>query len=259
MVCRCDFVAFREDLRLQSPIIRIFRDRACVWTTEQSRTVENSRVHSTRKPEKNPVQPEKNPIWSANRRKIRYNRRKLRYFRRKIRYPYLRIVNHETKDLGAETQWHVCEVQLFHRAFAEHKVFYIHHDYYLHTANSHQFVVLHCLFTKPTADVWAYITLMGWIITLSLWLILQNNEGNTRYLVFRNLSGEWSKIMSRSVCQPLWATLSHTWFLSDLTGSVVLASAALNWHKIKHLNWFLSDTCKIRTILWMRGIWAFRW
>ncbi len=41
--CRCEFVAFREDLGLQSHIIIIFRNRACVLTTEQSRIVEHTR------------------------------------------------------------------------------------------------------------------------------------------------------------------------------------------------------------------------
>jgi hypothetical protein len=68
MGCKCDFVAFREDLRLQSPIIIIFRDHACVRTTEQSRTIEYTRLEY--------------------RRKIRYFRRKIWYFWRKIRYRY---------------------------------------------------------------------------------------------------------------------------------------------------------------------------
>jgi hypothetical protein len=40
---RCDFVAFRVDLRLRSPIIMIFRSRSCEQTTEQSRTLEYNR------------------------------------------------------------------------------------------------------------------------------------------------------------------------------------------------------------------------
>jgi hypothetical protein len=61
MVGRCDFVAFRVpvDLRLQSPMIIIFRNCACVRTTEQSRSVEYT-------------QPD---FW----RKIRYLWRKIRY------------------------------------------------------------------------------------------------------------------------------------------------------------------------------------
>jgi hypothetical protein len=66
MVGRCDFVAFRVDLRLQSPIIIIFRNGACVRTTKQSRTVEYTRLD----------------FWT----KIRYFWRKIRYFWRKIRY-----------------------------------------------------------------------------------------------------------------------------------------------------------------------------
>ncbi len=50
----------------------------------------------------------------------------------------LRIVNNETKDLGVET--HVCEVQLIHRAFAERKVFYMHHDFQLAHCKSTQFL-----------------------------------------------------------------------------------------------------------------------
>ncbi len=49
MVGRCYFVAFRVDLSLRSPIIIIFRNRACVQTTEQSRTVEYSRPDFWRK------------------------------------------------------------------------------------------------------------------------------------------------------------------------------------------------------------------
>jgi hypothetical protein len=76
MVCRCDFVAFREDLRLQSPIIIIFRDRACVRSTDQSSTVEYTRPNFGEKSgylkkksgmkfslEKNPVLLEKNPAF----------------------------------------------------------------------------------------------------------------------------------------------------------------------------------------------------
>ncbi len=75
MVGRCYFVAVRVDLRLQSPIIIIFRNRACVRTTEQSRTVEYTDRISGEKSgisgeksgmkyslEKNPVLLEKNPV-----------------------------------------------------------------------------------------------------------------------------------------------------------------------------------------------------
>ncbi len=73
---RCYFVAFRADLRFQSPIIIIFRNRACVRTTEQSRTVEYTRPDFRENPvwfgeksgmkcglEKNPVLLEKNPVF----------------------------------------------------------------------------------------------------------------------------------------------------------------------------------------------------
>jgi hypothetical protein len=59
MVYRCYFVVFQEDLRLQSSIIIIFRDCAYVRTSEQSRTVEYTRLEY--------------------RRKIRYITRKTRY------------------------------------------------------------------------------------------------------------------------------------------------------------------------------------
>jgi hypothetical protein len=76
MVGKCDFMAFRVDLRLQSPRIIIFRNRACVRTTEQSRTVEYTRPDFWKKSgisgeqsgrkcslEKNPVCLEKNPVF----------------------------------------------------------------------------------------------------------------------------------------------------------------------------------------------------
>jgi hypothetical protein len=44
MVGRCDFVAFWVDLRLRYPIFIIFRNQACVQATEQSRTVEYTRL-----------------------------------------------------------------------------------------------------------------------------------------------------------------------------------------------------------------------
>jgi hypothetical protein len=50
-------VAFRVDLRLQSPIIIICRKLKCVWTTEQSRKVEQARSL-----EKTPVFVENNLI-----------------------------------------------------------------------------------------------------------------------------------------------------------------------------------------------------
>ena len=73
MFSRCDFVAFREDLRLKSPIIKFFRDRRCVQTSEQSRAL--ARVPSgfgeksgmvwrkIRYLEKNPVLLEKNVVF----------------------------------------------------------------------------------------------------------------------------------------------------------------------------------------------------
>jgi hypothetical protein len=50
MVCRCYFVAFRVDLRLQSPKSIIFKNRACVPTTEQSTSTLDRIL-------------EKNPVW----------------------------------------------------------------------------------------------------------------------------------------------------------------------------------------------------
>ncbi len=70
---RCDFVAFRVDLRLRSPIIIIFRIRSCEQTTEQSKTLERNR----------------NPRGG----KIRWKWRKIRYARRKNLWKWRNVLH----------------------------------------------------------------------------------------------------------------------------------------------------------------------
>jgi hypothetical protein len=62
IVGKSDFVAFRMNPRLQSLIIIIFRTSSCVWTVEQSRTIEETRPDFGKK---------SGMIW----RKIRYGAR----------------------------------------------------------------------------------------------------------------------------------------------------------------------------------------
>jgi hypothetical protein len=60
---RCNFMAFLVDLRLQSPIIIIFRICSCEQTTEQSQNCMHVCNMYVTYMKKNPVKMERNPVY----------------------------------------------------------------------------------------------------------------------------------------------------------------------------------------------------
>jgi hypothetical protein len=84
MVCRCDFVALREDLHIQSLIIIIFRS-VLAYGPHNRQELSNT-IH--RILEENPVLFGEKSGMKCDLEKNRYFWRKIRHFRRNIRYRY---------------------------------------------------------------------------------------------------------------------------------------------------------------------------